>query len=491
MNSSESQINFAQELRDIPARFVSIETVFNVIPLVIITVIFVVLQRLIAPDLALPLVVALGIFLSSLFIARYAIGALSGKPHADLYERFPVAQLPFFAVLQGLITILWIIPLAVLILYLIPIDEIMKIGFLEWFVHNMYLSGAQPYNPSLLLVVVLFGVSGFFVAPLYTAIVTAYTTIYGLSNIINSFLFPLKYHRNFISTLAAHLGATGITFFYSLPFVSIFAILGYSASPTLSKLIVLLGLSFPFLAWPVIIGRLAGTFVRRNPLDIYMHNNLENPGREADYLESAAERPTIGMPVIKPEVAQTPNLTPQIKDALKTSKSNPKAALEVVLRLKSEHPNDASVLVAEIKILLLLNQMHKAKDLAPAAFEALKEISADNYATQLFFLFDKERHSINLSPSILDFLGRAFIKQNEYREAGWCLHTSLVLNGKIAEAGKKLIEVADAANQAKDQESAMGLFKYYIKSHPGGPLADYASDSLQYIIRQVKKAIED
>ena len=430
--SSDIQNSFANELKEVPARFAGVETLFNIIPLFIISIFFWVMQQLFFNTLPLPLTATFWIILQSLFISRYTIGSLSGNPHADLYQKFPIMHLPFFTMMQSLLTLFWTLPITVLVLTLVPIEEIMGVGFLEWFVHNMYLSGTQPFNPNILFIVLLFGVSAFFLLPLYTAIITSYSSLYGLSHIINIMLFPFKHGKNLLSTFAAHLGSTFLPMFLYLPFVGIAAFLGYNASPTLGKLIAVTGITLPFFAWPIIIGRLAGSFARNHPLDLgeakKVSNNAKTPIRQ-----EAEQRPTIGMPTIKPEQEQSLNLTPKIREILKNSKINPKNALEQITNLKAQHPEDASVLVAEIKILMLLGKLYRSKELAPIAFEALEKAKAGNFATQLFLLFEKERHSINLSPTTLSFIGNNFLKQKDFREAGWCLHTASALDGKIME----------------------------------------------------------
>ena len=486
---------FLRLVHDISLRFIKPETLSNIFPLAIVCFLAGVVDQTLLIRFPSPIRAFWWICVQSVLVGRYAISAKNGQFHADLFTSFPYRELPGFAIRFITISLFWAFPVGTILYFTMPLDQIRMSGILEWVIARVYLSGSEPFKPNFSYWVVLLGVFAGAVLPLFTTILSVQARSPIHAFFPSLWKHPFRAKTSPILILIAMLGSILAAFFLYLPLIGALAVLGFQFSPTLGKMLAGLAIATPCMAWPIIAGRLAGTWAHFHPLS--EDADITLPDDEDEIVMPPVIKPTTGFASI-PIESQTISATPAtsssqveemfldgpIDEIRALIATDPLEAMKRLLSLKHMHPTEARLLGLEVQILLALNQHSKAFGLAISAVVALLKSPYSKSIPELYNLLGKERHSLPWEPETLDGLSRVFLEAKDFKEAGWCAHTGELQQGHSVRAGKRLVQIADAAAAAKDFTSAVGLLKYYIKHHPDGPFVDYAKKAVQFNQKQ-------
>jgi hypothetical protein len=292
-------------------------------------------------------------------------------------------------------------------------------------------------------------------------------------------------------------------FFMYLPILGSVAVIAYHWNSTLGALFAGLTLALPMMSWPIIAGRLAGAWVYFHPLlstpDLSLPEDkpiVAPVSLSQNSVQRPSDPPTVALFTIEdskphPVVPTVPlqeqpieNLDEPIAEITVLAESQIIEAAKKLVSLKKRYPEEPRILGLEVQLLIRLGHKSKAMSLAMPAIHALMKSPYSREIAPLFALLGKERHTLPWDATMLDLFVKVFLDVKDFREAGWCGHTAELQMGNVVRAGKRLVQIADAATAARDFESSVALLKYYIKHHPNGPFVEYAQKAVEFNQKQ-------
>ena len=499
---------FLRQVADIGLRFIAPETLSSLIPVSLYFLLAGIVDQVFLISYPSPVRAFWWLVVQSIVVGRFALAARDGHFHADLFEKFAYRKLPGFALRYIVVSLIWAVPVGGLLFLNMPIADIRLTGLLEWLISNVYLAGSQPFSPDLGFWLLLLALSSFAFLPLLCAVLATQAKSPA------HFLFPSLWKHTFQSTTPllilpmAFLGAMLVAFFLYLPLLGAAAVIAFHVSRTLGTLLAGLTLALPIMSWPIIGGRLAGTWVYFHPLQ--SEPDLSIPQDEEIVFPASLLRPTTSIAVESPTVelftipgpqpaTQLPpvpevnslqaeqgfeNLDGPLAEITVEAETQILEAAKKLVALKKKYPEEPRILGLEVQLLIRLGHKSKAMSLAMPAVLALMKSPYNREIAPLFVLLGKERHTLPWDATMLDMFVKVFLEVKDFKEAGWCGHTCELQLGNVARAGKRLVQIADAATAARDYESSVALLKYYIKHHPDGPFVEYAQKSVEFNLKQ-------
>lgn len=488
LHTNSPDPRFLRLVHEISIRFISPETLANIAPVAVIFFFAGVVDQTLLLQFPSPVRAFWWLIVQSLLVGRFALGAKEGKFHADLFSTFPYRELVPYSLRFMTLSLFWAIPIGSILYMSLPLEEIRLSGLVEWLIARVYLSGSEPFKPNASFWVLLLGISAGAVLPLLTAVLAAMARSPVHALFPSLWKHPFQAKTSPLVLVVAMLGALATAFFLYLPFIGAFSVLAFQISPTLGKLLAGLAIAAPVMSWPIIAGRLAGTWVHFHPLS--EDADITVPPDEEEIVMPPIIRPTAATPVLPAEQANPVEpatelfLDTPIAEIQDLLNADPLEAMKHLLTLKHTHPSDPRLLGLEVQLLLLLNQRPKALSLAIPAVLALLGSTHAKEIPAVYNALGKDRHTLPWEPGALDQLSRVFLEAKDFKEAGWCAHTCELQQGHSVRAGKRIVQVADAASAAKDFTSAVGLLKYYVKHHPDGPFVEYAKKAIQFNQKQ-------
>jgi hypothetical protein len=476
---------FLRQISEISLRFVSPVTLLNVITVAGIVFIAGLIDQLLLIHLSGPFRAAWWVLIQALLVGRYTLAASEGSFHSDIFDSFSHEKLPGFMLRYILISLVWIIPLGILVFGFIPVQQLRLTGVTEWLISEVFLTGSMPFSPNFTFWLTLLGISLGGIFPVYSAILA------GISRSPAQVLQPSLWKHPFqngappVLVLIAMLGSLATVFLLYLPWVGGIALLAFQASRTLGGIIASLAILFPLMSWPIIAGRLAGTWAFFHPLPV--EDELFTAKADLQEAKPSMLRPTLIVPTLSPAPPVPPqeDLGTLLLPVYSDLDTNPTQAFGVLLGLKKRFPDDARVLGLELRLLLKFGHRPKAMSLAMVAVQALVKSPYGAEIVPIFQALGKDRHTLPWDSTMLDLLAKVFMDAKDFKEAGWCAHTSELQMGNSARAGKRLVQIADAASAGKYFESSVGLLKYYMKNHPDGPFVEYARKAAEFNQKQI------
>ena len=501
---------FLRQVAGISLRFLSPETLSSLIPTAVVYF-FAAWFDMYLPAAARPF---WWLVVQSLLVGRFTLGAANGSFNSDLFEKFDWKQIPGYMVRYLAISLVWALPLMGLIYLSLPVGNLKVTDALSWIIEKVALSGTTPFIPDFAFWIVLLSITACTALPLLTAILAAQAKSPIHAFFPSLWKHPFKAGTSPLVLQVVFLGCIAGVFFLYLPVLGLASVLAYKASPTLGKIIGGVAIAFPFMSWPIIAGRLAGTWVHFHPIDPDIDLSVEDP----DQIHAPPViKATTAIPVVANVIASEPgaasaapaphpadpapvptsptsaiaalssdvDLAAEAIGKLRTlADTDPAGALKKLQAAKKKLADEPRILGLEVELILANGNKSKALSLAVPAVQALLKSPHHADIPPVFTALGKERHDLPWDSAQLDALVKVFTDVKDFKEAGWCAHTAELQTGNVGRAGKRLIQIADLATAAKDYESAKGLFKYYRKHHPDGPFASYVEKALEFIAKQ-------
>jgi hypothetical protein len=292
---------------------------------------------------------------------------------------------------------------------------------------------------------------------------------------------------------------------YSIPPILLITIF-FKASPLI---VFAIFASLPLFAAPILLGRLAGSFVYSGEKLLEPQSNSSADDAEFDELPEDPKNPTRKINLIsdsgwknsESEEPITPytqskmdseeeedfgpleDITDEIKKIHAQSASNLKLAIAEGLLLQEKHPRNPLLSAEMVRLYRLSGQSESAKDQGVLAIRNALLSKDEELAYQVFTSFKKDRHQLKFDAQTLDSMVKIFTHKEDFREAGWCAYASGILANDDIRAQKRLMEVADSAAQGQHIENAIALYQFYLKKSPNGKFADYAQKAIKYQTR--------
>lgn len=482
---------FLRLVQEICVRFISPETLSNILPIAVICFLAGMIDQTLLIRFPGPVRAFWWIAVQSILVGRFAIAAKNGQFHADLFTRFPYRELIPYSVRFITLSLFWAFPIGTVLFLTLPLDEIRLSGLIEWLIARVYLSGSEPFKPSFSFWVLLLGIVAGVILPLLTAVLATMARSPVHAMFPSLWKHPFQAKTSPLVIVVAMLGSLAAAFFLYLPIIGALSVLAFHISPTLGKIFASLAIATPAMAWPIIAGRLAGTWVYFHPIS--EDADISLPTDEEEVIMPPILKATSSQVTLAPEPPTSPVepvdafevfLDTPLDEIRAILPVEPLEAMKQLLQLKHTHPNEPRILGLEVQILIALNQRSKASNLAINAVVALLKSPYSKEAVAVYNSLGKDRHSLPWENETLDQMSRLFLEAKDFKEAGWCAHTCELQQGHSVRAGKRIVQVADAAAAAKDFSSAVGLLKYYVKHHPDGPFVDYARKAIEFNQKQ-------
>jgi len=511
---------FLRQIADTSIRFVHFETLSSLIPVVIVTLVAAFIDQVFLIVFPGPIRAAWWLFVQSLLVGRFTLGAAEGRFNADVFDHFNYARLIPYMAKYLTLSAIWAVPIFGLLFILSPIDQIRISGLLEWLIAHVYLTGSEPFRPNFAFWLILLGITAGTLLPLLTAVLAALARTPIHAVFPSLWKHPFRTGAPALVVLVSFLGAITAVFILFLPFIGGASVIAYQLSPTLGSILGGFAILLPVMSWPIIAGRLAGTFVYFHPLTADADLQLTDPDEvhmppviqkgtqsislssspaeslfDAPDMElapfgepaaSAPEQPTEAQIAAqqRAERAAAAELDDRIAAARILLESESIPAARAIVAIKKEHPDDPRVLGLEVLALAKIGHRPKALALAIPAVQALVQSPYSSEIPTLYHMLGKDRHTLPWDSTLLNLLVKVFLDAKDFKESGWCSHTCELQMGHVERAGKRLVQVADAATAARDFEAAVALYKYYLKNHPDGPFADYAKKAVEFNQKQ-------
>jgi len=491
---------FLRQITEVTLRFVGFETLSSLLPVAVVIFLAGVVDQSLLIHFISPIRLLWWLVVQSFLVGRFTLAAMDGQFNADIFEPFPYGKLPKYMLRYLTISLVWALPLGGLIYINLPVQEMRLSGLLEWLISQVYLSGSKPFQPDFGFWLVIIAIAVGSALPLYTAVLAA------MARSPIHVMFPSLWKHPFkagtppLLLFIAFLGSMAAAFFIYLPLLGSAAVVAFHLSPTLGKLLASLSIAMPVMSWPIIAGRLAGTWVHFHPLtaeadispivtdEVVMPPVFGRatagytalPATGAVPVVTSPEPEQITLPLVEEDLAHETLVEIEAKIV-----TDGMGAAKQLIALKKNYPNDARILGLEVRILIQLGHKSKALSLAIPAVQALALTPHSQAIVPVFVALGKDRHTLPWESTILDLLVKVFVDAKEFKEAGWCAHTCELQIGNVVNAGKRLVQVADTASEVRDFESAVALYKYYQKHHPDGPFAEYAKKAIDFNQKQL------
>lgn len=469
----------------------------TVFPMLVVWLIFVVYMAIVGHKIPMLINMAIIYCLFAMFIGRYAIPASRGDLTTGIFSaHIARGETLSFVARYVIISLIWGIPL-VLIIW--GVTGQIQNTLMTNFMHGPVIPGfsGQVGFQSVVLFICLILL---LIMPLFTAILAAATQ--DITDVIQpgfwGWLFSER-RADILPFLAAMAG--GIAMFwliYIIPFVLI-TYVAFKTSSNAGAAVATFFSFLPFLAAPVLIGRLAGAFIAgETEMDVDTDPNAQAFKQEV-YADSDVAN------AIAQNIAEQTGTTPPAQ----ASQNAPSTEIVIMsfhdivsnVRNLSDKELTKAIITAEqaleanpfdvnraVELIYLKKRMEQEDASLSYAGKAITlgvERNAHNLVLDVYRAFVKERTKLDLDEKALRGLSQLLIDKQHYLDAAWCLYYTIKVSGADPIAiQKRILGVADEALKEKKYDDAIALYQFFVKKFPGSDLEGYAKEQMEVAKRR-------
>jgi hypothetical protein len=262
---------------------------------------------------------------------------------------------------------------------------------------------------------------------------------------------------------AAYFGGFAMFYLIVVPFIVVLIAVAFLIETRIGFYAAASGYLVPFGAAPVLLGRLAGTFVA-----------ADASGSQIASIEDTA---ALTRRIVEEEV--------KIKSAVhgikvRAQEDLPGAIAEAEV-LISEYPDNPVILADLCAMYIKVENDPKSLETGSKAIREAIRGGDRHSATITFMSLGNNRRQLRLGPDEFERLALTLITKKNFNDAVWCFQGCAAMGGKDIVVHKGIIATAEAARRAGDKKMALKIFEFFIEKYPRSQFVEYSKGEIQKI----------
>ncbi|MGK7345602.1 MAG: hypothetical protein ACNS63_07315 [Candidatus Nitrospinota bacterium M3_3B_026] len=428
--------------------FVRPGTLFTVVPALVVTIILTAAGFFIADSVGVPDVFGLVISAAAIspVLGAYGMAARHGDLESGVMNILSnPAEIFSFAARYSALTVIWGVPASFAALWLMK----KNVSF------DLVAGGGPNVFSALGLVALLLLIA---LMPVFTLIVSLAAETIGEAVAPGpwGWLF-VERREDLPAFFASYFGGMALFFIIMVPILLVITAVLFMVSFRAGLAAAGAAYVIPFAGAPVLLGRLAGSFVA---------------AEESGPVEAGGAAPGGALTDIKDDFS----IKRAVEQISQKAETDIITAIREAEELRASHQDNPVVLAELSRLYMKKGEGENALLTGRVAVSRALAMGLNDEAVKTFQALGKLRGKLKLEAKEFEKLARSFVPRGMFDEAVWCFRASAASGGDKIRIQKGIISVAEAAARAGNAKKAMAVYAFFIKSFPDSEFLGYCKN---------------